>query len=454
MSQRGRRMRAQHTGDEQRRGAQRPGAAQAARQTRSGGLASAESMLHLQRLVGNAAVSRIIEAQQHTHSADCGHTPPVQDTAQPSGPAPAIQRMEQEELHQHPPGPALRVRGPRNSRARDRTPHALTAKEWQDLPQPTRDAAHKQRVAVDADPQTFQETDQLLHYNLGNIRRLAPDVPQTAGRNEVLEGIGRADPQTRGHWDRQDARDAQLGRDARATRDAYTETPEDRQQRHRTVEDTLAGADSQDAMGDLRALLEQFDGVAIGGTHSGARIWQFLCTHMEEIQAAGVSTLYLESIRDDGYQSHVDEFLASGTMSDELQAFVTRYDSNMNLGATGLRAVLEAARRHSIRVKGLDGRPARRPTMSATALYQRVAAMNTYATQAVANDRRRPSASGGYLMELGSAHTGMYAGPPQNASVHGTQFQAGEGFPGVDDLLGIPAVGYEDDNRFRRLPNA
>ncbi|MFE2125188.1 TraB/GumN family protein [Streptomyces amritsarensis] len=447
-------MRAQQSGDEQRRGPQRPGAAKAERPPRPGGAAAAESLLQLQRVAGNAVVSRIVEAQRHTHTADCGHAPPARGTAEPQGPAPVVQRMQHDELHGHPPGPAMRVRGPRNSRARDRTPNALTAAEWQSLPQGTRDAANKERLAVDADPQTLQETDPLLHYNLGNVRRLAPDVPATAGRNEVLAGIGRADPRTRGHWNSQDARDAQLGRDARATRDAYTETPEQRQERHRAVDDALAGADSQDAMGDLRALLEQFEGVAIGGTHSGARIWQFLCTHMEQIQDAGVGTLYLESIRDDGYQAHVDAYLDGGTMSPELEAFVSRYDSSMNLGATGLGAVLEAARTHHIRVKGLDGRPARRPTMSATALYERVAAMNTYAAQVVTDDRRRPSGTGGYLMELGSAHTGMYAGPPQNASVHGAQFQAGEGFPGVDDLLGIPAVGFQDDDRLRRLPNS
>ncbi|MGW6055451.1 hypothetical protein [Streptomyces sp. NPDC055189] len=447
-------MRAQQTGDEQREGSQRPGSAKAVRQSGPGGGTAAESALRFQGLAGNSAVSRIIAEQRHAPTADCGHTPPVQRTAAPSGPAPVVQRMQQDELHQHPQGPALRVRGPRNSRASDRTPNALTADEWHSLPQATRDAGHKQRVDVDADPQTLQETDPLLHYTLGGIRRLAPGISPAAGRNEVLEGIGRADPRTLGHWNRQDARDTQLGRDARATRDAYTQTSEDRQQRHQAVEDTLADAGSQDAMGDLRALLEQFEGVAIGGAHSGAPIWQFLRSHMEQIKAAGVRTLYLESIRDDGYQSHVDAYLAGGTMSPELQAFVTRYDTGLNLGTTGLAAVLEAARTHHIRVKGLDGRPARRPTMSATALYQRVAAMNTYAAQNVANDRRRPSATGGYLMELGSAHTGMYAGPPQNASVHGAQFQAGEGFPGVDDLLGIPAVGYQDDDRFRRLPNA
>ncbi|WP_333766571.1 hypothetical protein [Streptomyces sp. IBSBF 2435] len=437
-------MRAQQAGGEQSRGPQRPGAAKAVRAPRSGGGAPAESMLRLQRLAGNAAVSRIIEEQRHAHTADRGHTPA----------APAVQRMQPDELHQHPPGPAVRVRGPRKSRAGDRTPNALTADEWQTLPQATRDASHKQRVEIDADPQTLQETDSPLHYSLSGVGRLAPGVPWEAGRGAVVEGIGRADPRTRGHWNRQDARDTQLGLDARATRDAYAETPEDRQRRHQAVDDTLEGAGAEDAMGDLRALLDQFEGVAIGGAHSGARVWQFLGTHMEQIRAAGVRTLYLESIRDDGYQSHVDSYLAGGAMSPGLQAFVTRYDSNMNLGATGLEAVLEAARTHRIRVKGLDGRPARRPTRSATALFERIAAMNTYATQAVANDRRRPSAAGGYLMELGSAHTGMYAGPSQEASVHGAPFQVDEGFPGVDGLLGIPAVGYEDDDRFRRLPNS
>ncbi|WP_169317131.1 TraB/GumN family protein [Actinacidiphila oryziradicis] len=402
-------------------------------------------------------MSSIIEKLRHAHTADGGHTPPVQRTVAPSGPAPVVQRMEQDELHQHPPGPALRVRGPRNSRASGRTRNMLTDDEWRSLPEATRDASHKQRVDIGVDPQTLQETDPPLHYALGSssssIRRLAPGAAgTTAGPNEVLERIGRADPRTRDHyWKRQDARDTQLGRDARAARDAYTETSEVRQQRHQVVEDTLVGASSQDAMGDLRALLGRFEGVAIGGTHSGAPIWQFLCTHMEQIRAAGVRTLYLESIRDDGYQLHVDAYLAGGPMAPELRAFVNRYDDHMNLRATGLGAVLEAARRHGIRVKGLDGRPARRPTMPATMLYQRVAAMNTYATQVVKKDQRRPSADGGYLMELGKAHTGMYPGPEQPASVHGAQFQAGEAFPGVDDLLGIPAVGYRDD-RFRRLP--
>ncbi|GAQ50481.1 hypothetical protein [Streptomyces acidiscabies] len=416
-------MRARQSGEEQER--EPRGAASAVRPE------AAAPMLGLQPRIGNAAVSRIVE-QRRT--------------------APAIQRVTEDELHQHPPGPSARVRGPRRSFSGGRTPNTLTTAEWQTLPQATRNASTKERVDVGVDPQTLQETDPQLHQSLGNLNRLAPGVPWAAGRNAVIEGIGRADPGTAGHWTQQDARDTQLGLDARAARDAYTETPADRQQRHQAVENTLAGAATPDAMGDLTALLAQYEGVAIGGDHSGAPIWGFLITNMAAIQAAGVSTLYLESIREDGYQAQVDAYLAGGTMSPELQTFVTRYDGNMNLGTTGLEATLAAAQTHGMRVKGVDGRPARRPALSATTLFERAAAMNTYASQAVTRDRRDPAAAGGYLMELGAAHTGMHAGPSQDTTVHGAPFQKDEGFPGVDDLLGIPAVEYEAD-RFRRLPN-
>jgi hypothetical protein len=451
-------MRAQQTGDEQWNGPQHRGTVRASRQSRSGsGGAAPGSLPPLQRLAGlagNAAVSRVIEEQRHTHTADCGHVSPVQRSATPSGAAPVVQRMRQDELHRHPQGPSLRVvRGDRRLLPNDPTTNGLTEDEWRSLPPETRSGNLRQRVNVDMDPQTLSETNPLLHNRLGDLRRLAPEVPFVRGRNPVLESIGRRDPQTTGYWQGQDARDQQVGRDARAVRDGYQETPQDRQGRHQAVDNALAGSQEQNAMGDLRALLAQYEGVAIGGPHYEAPIWKFLVENMAQVRAAGVRTLYLESIRDDSYQSHVDQYLAGKPMSPELNSYIAGYDDRYHLGATGMRAVLEAARRNGMRVKGVDGRPARRNTMSAEDLYKRAVTMNTYATQVVTNDRRRPSASGGYVMELGSSHTGMHAGLPANTSVHGTEFQAGEEFPGVDDLMGIPAVGFEDD-RLRRLPNS
>ncbi|NJQ05112.1 hypothetical protein [Streptomyces lonarensis] len=445
-------MREQQRGDERRHGPPRQGAARAGVPPRAEQDAATGGLLRLQGLAGNSAVSRLVAEQGVVPSTAGRGLTPVGRPAAASGGTAAVQRTEYDELHRHPAGPSLRVRGPRPSRKQDRTRNELREDEWQQLPAQVRGASHKQRLTVDQDPQTLQEADPALHYSLGSVRRLAPDIPDTAGRNAVLEGMGRADGATRGYWSGQDARDRRLGRDARAARHSYTETPEERRQRHDTVDSALRSPESSDAMDDLRSLLARFEGVAIGGGHSGSQTWQFLHAHMAELRAAGVQTLYLESVRDDSYQADVDSYLAGQEMSPGLLAFVTRYDSSMGLGTTGLRAVLEAARTHGVRVRGLDGRPARRPPMPANDLFARVAGMNTYAAQVVSHDRRRSSAVAEerYLMELGSRHTGMYTDQPKDASLHGTPFEDGAGFPGVDDLLRIPAVSYEDD-RFRRL---
>ncbi|MFD8725086.1 hypothetical protein ACFV2H_45890 [Streptomyces sp. NPDC059629] len=75
--------------------------------------------------------------------------------------------------------------------------------------------------------------------------------------------------------------------------------------------------------------------------------------------------------------------------------------------------------------------------------------MNTYTARSVVANDRGPVA-GAYLIELGRAHLGMHAGPSADLPLYGTPFRQGEGFPGVDDLLGIPGVEYHL-GRFRRV---
>ncbi len=394
----------------------------------------------LQRLAGNAAVTKAIEEQRHQHDAHCGHSQPVQRSTTAGAVVQRAPGDEQDELYAHPPGPSVRVRGPRSSRQKGRTPNQLTAAEWQQLPEAVRESANKERLEIHSDPQTLQETDQMLHHTLGGIRRLTPDIPPTAGRGHVLEALGKNDPQTAGYWQGQDARDRGIGREARTALDAYQSGPDTRQERRQQVENALGSAPPSQ-VDVLRQLLERYEGVAIGGTHHEAPVWQFLATNMADIKSAGVGTVYLESIRADSYQADVDKYLATGEMSPSLQEFVRRYDTRMGLTGRGMESLLQAARSHGMRVKGVDGRPARRPAMHADALYQRAATMNTYASQMVHRDRRRPSAaSHGYLMELGAAHTGAHRGPTTDVSVYGTPFSQGEEFPGVDDLLDIPRV--------------
>ncbi|MFI2670586.1 hypothetical protein ACWHAO_20670 [Streptomyces albidoflavus] len=57
----------------------------------------------LQGLAGNAALARIVGGRAPAAPAGAAGSTPVQ-------------RVTEDELHRHPPGPSLRVRGPRKSR--------------------------------------------------------------------------------------------------------------------------------------------------------------------------------------------------------------------------------------------------------------------------------------------------------------------------------------------------
>lgn len=77
-----------------------------------------------------------------------------------------MQRITQEELHRHPAGPALLVRGPRDSKKKERTPNQVTEKEDWDLiekeaeghPVFERDRK-KQRLSILEDPQSPQRAE-------------------------------------------------------------------------------------------------------------------------------------------------------------------------------------------------------------------------------------------------------------------------------------------------------
>ncbi|MEV6994318.1 lonely Cys domain-containing protein [Streptomyces sp. NPDC093228] len=341
-------------------------------------------------------------------------------------------------LYVHPEGMSVRVRGPRRSQKETRTPNVLAGDEWEALPEEVRKDLHKERLHLAVDPQTLAETDRLLHRALSQAARRVAGVPWEASANDVLEALGRKDRLTRGYWVAQDARDRELGRAARAALDAYRRGPDSsRARRDQVVEAIGAGGDR---LGAVRRLLKQNKGVALGGSHAGSPVWRFLADNMMHLKAADVDTVYLESVRGDSYQSHVDRYLKSGTMSSELQKFVARYDSGMGLAGRGLQVLLESARRHGVRVVGMDGRPARKPGAGSDALYHRVAAMNTYAAGLVRRDQQRLPDRSRYVMEVGSSHTGTHPGPEREVDLYGQKFGPGEEFPGVDDLLGIPRV--------------
>ncbi|MDH6188918.1 hypothetical protein M2168_001950 [Streptomyces sp. CZ24] len=405
----------------------------------------------LQGLAGNAALARILgeraPAAPAAPAAAAGSTP--------------VQRVTEEELHRHPPGPSLRVRGPRKSRKKERTRNQVTDPGlWQEIE--TRAEGRpgfgeadraKQRLEIDEDPQTLGERERSLRVALGRAGSHRPDADPTRMQDtEVIEDMGRADPHSAPYWQRQDARDRKLLADTEALGRARPADGADP-----AFAPEVDGRLQQigEVIGGIEGLLADHDGVIVGGAHRRSPTWRFLTDNLARLKAAGVATVYLESLRDDSYQAEVDRYLNTGELSDGLGKFMENYDRINDLTAGGLTQFLPEARRQGIRVRGIDGMPARKvpgPEMK----HRRAASMNTYAEQVVREDRAGGRGEPGkYLMEIGAAHAAAHR------SERGEAVRVGEAeippvFPGLSELLDVPAVEYTDpadpeNSRLRRI---
>jgi hypothetical protein len=402
------------------------------------------------------------EAEANARRVMSGPAPAYHD-AYPGSRTPAVgaavvQRVSEEEaaeyerLHRNPAGPAVRVRGPRRSNLDDKTVNKIAdPAHWSGIPAEHRDAAHKQRIEVHDDPQTLHETDSGLRDALVAAGR--PMVPSgnVMQNNEVLETMGRRDQVTRGYWTQQDQRDAALTRLTAGRLTQYWSSPAGQSHRPdpQKVDATVAGAQPAangvpSAATQISALLGEHEGVILSGEHSGSKVWGFIIDNMQMLRDKGVSTLYLESLRDD-YQSLVDDYLSSAPteLPPKLSVFARKHDEGKTLGNRGMAALLTTAKQHRMRVKCVNGRPAR--TLSGEDLYMRAARMNTYAEQVVRREQAHTDA-GKYLMELGASHATLHRAPhnPPITS-HGVQFE--QPFPGLSEMLGIPPMELETDQR-------
>ncbi|WP_371749686.1 hypothetical protein OG302_40185 [Streptomyces sp. NBC_01283] len=210
------------------------------------------------------------------------------------------------------------------------------------------------------------------------------------------------------------------------------------------VDTKLAAVESM--IEGVEGLLAEHDGVIVGGEHNRNPVWSFLITNLAGLKAKGVTTVYLETLRDDSHQADVDKYLSTGEMSAALGQFTERYDSIRDLNP-GLSAFLEAARTRRVRVRGIDGRPARLRGPLQDKHHRRAAAMNTYAEQVVTGDRARQAAAGRepgkYVMELGAAHATAHRSR-DGGPVHADDSTLPGLFPGMSELLNVPAVEFAE----------
>ncbi|MFF0719806.1 DUF4157 domain-containing protein [Micromonospora sp. NPDC003816] len=372
--------------------------------------------------------------------------------------SPSVQRVSADELHREPPGPSVQVRGPRRSRSNRRPATQVDqAAAWTPLDAAYRAATgqipYKERIRLDTDLTSLSEmsppgTGYQLGTALTNVAQqvgitLAGGVTGARSNAEMMEELGRLDPASLPYWQAQDGRDQQLATDA-VNREAQYQNesgPENAQARRDVTTALLRGIQMPAA--DATDMLLTFnDGLVIGGAHRAEPFFAWAVDHMARLRQNGVRTLYLESLREDVHQNLVDAYLGSGVMSRELTNFCNTYQRSH---AVDLAGFLAEARSTGMRVKGTGGRPARQVGMN---IHNRAVLLNTYGEQVVRRDRAKTVASGGdpgkYLMQAGESHAKAHTNSPGTPAVAGGTALPNE-FPGINELLDVPAVRLEDN---------
>ncbi|MEN3615268.1 DUF4157 domain-containing protein [Plantactinospora sp. ZYX-F-223] len=445
-------------------------------QQRSGPVAGSEDGHGLRISDPGDAFERAAEANARQALGQRPARPETHETAEPAGPpsgTPAVQRVmvtTHDELHSEPPGPSITLRGP----GQPGTAHQVGDQQTWDMlslahrASTGRAPGTNQPIDLDTDLTSLIEmspetaTGQQLGRSLGSVAEQA-GIPRTVGSRrrdnaEMMELLGREDPATRPYWEAQAARDQQLAHDAVARAGRYQQE-DGAQDAQATRNETAMLLDGISAPADVAAglLLLGRDGLVVGGSHTAEAFFPWATDNMAKLYTHGVRTLYLEAFREDAHQRLVDDYLSSGTMSPQLANFCKTYQSKWDLVP-----FLAAARATGMRIKGIASRPARRAGASMEEQqHRRAVMMNTYGEQVIRWDRAmlggggNPSNDPGkYLVQVGAAHARTHTNTAPNP-VEVEEVRLPNQFPGINELLNVPAVRLEDrtdgDRSFRPI---
>ncbi|MFF5218386.1 hypothetical protein [Micromonospora sp. NPDC000442] len=418
------------------------------------------ALLALHGRAGNAAVTRQIQRQRSGRDTCEGHARHEHGGGHRPGSVsglPTVQRVTDDELHREPPGPSVQVRGPRRSFSSRRASAQVDRQTWEQMSNAyqavTGQTPVKERISLDTDLTSLSEmSPPVAGHQLGtaltNVAQhvgisLVGGVTGARSNAEMMEELGRRDPVSRPYWEAQDARDQRLAGDAvtRAARYQQGSGAENAQARRDATAGMLRGIPMPAADATDMLLLAN-DGLVIGGPHYAEPFFAWVNDHMARLRQNGVRTLYLEAIRDDVHQHLVDSYLSTGVMSPELVNFCNTYQRGH---AVDLAAFLETAHETGMRVKGTGGRPARR---FGTNIHRRAVMQNTYGEQVVRRDRAQSVAQGEdpgkYLLQAGEAHARTHDNTQPTPTVVGGAALPDQ-FPGINELLDVPAVRLEDN---------
>ncbi|MGY2200124.1 membrane-targeted effector domain-containing toxin [Pseudomonas gingeri] len=181
----------------------------------------------------------------------------------------------------------------------------------------------------------------------------------------------------------------------------------------------------------IEALYRNSEGVVLGENLTDAGSKLFLVTHMATLAEQGVRTLYLERLRTDVEQVHLDTFHKSGTLSNALDDHLRTLDGdygNAPSGTCSYHNLISTARVHGIRVQALDCAASDSLRVLEPEMLNRATALNYHACQVIQADRVG-GRQGKWLALVDIHHAKGYS--PQ-------------GTPGLARLQGVTAVEVND----------
>ncbi|MFI6446960.1 hypothetical protein [Kitasatospora sp. NPDC050543] len=259
------------------------------------------------------------------------------------------------------------------------------------------------------DPTTLND---LAPSAFGEIRNLAAEpvarwAPEklVAKTQERVEAMARMDYRTADYWAAQDARRDLL--DSMVVANTQRRPAGLSEEAVAHVDSVLR--DAPDAIAATRRILRDHPGIVLGEKHGEPQSFDFLKNNMAALRQEGVSTVYLEALRGDSFQSHVDTHMRTpvgAEMPPLLDAMVSRYEAKHG---EGLRATIEAAKAEGVGIRAVDGHPARREGDGPWTLYDRAARFNTYVADAVGLGQA--GSDGKFVLLVGRAHVGLHDAP-------------------------------------------
>ncbi|MFI5605907.1 RHS repeat-associated core domain-containing protein [Amycolatopsis sp. NPDC051903] len=349
----------------------------------------------------------------------------------PLGLAPC--KLSYDQAHSTPDGPSLELRGPRKSGKAGRTPNKIRdEQEFNNVAQSVGvPNPHKQRLSFNEDAQTLGDYHGKAFGDAMHKKAFDEGKIQFGDKNSAaIEALGRNDPNTKDFWQMQDRRDQHTANqvvDNNKQDHRDYDRDDDVDARLRPVMDKTEGTQS---------LLSQYDGVVVGGSHGpGHPGLQMMRDNMGDLKNSGVNKVYLESLRDDAHNQHVQDYLkapAGTPMHPDLQTFLNKSPNNQMVGQ-----VIESAKTHGVDVVGIGGNPARMGATGSGGNFQRHAMFNSYGAEAV--QHHQAANPGKYVMEVGEEHARPHTWTGANPVNAGGVDLPGRS-AGIGDLLGVPQV--------------